>query len=198
GRPSRSPGSWSCSAGRCAWHLPRRGVRSLDQVEAGLVLLRLVVLALARAGAVVPAALDVAADARAGGDGQGAGGDVADDHGGGLQLDPVGGFDIALELAGHGHALGAHATVEARAAVDGEVAFDVDVALELAGDADVAAAGNLALDGEVGGDDRFPGLRRGRRRRGTAGGLLLEGSLGRLEIGHRGVGLARCGGSVLA
>src|SRR5690606_23349698 len=106
-----------------------------------------VVLGLAGGGAVIPAALDVAADARAGGDGEGAGLDVADQHGGRLQLDALGRLDVAFELAGHGHALGAHAAVEAGAAVDGQVAFDVDVALDLAGDADMPAAGDLALDG---------------------------------------------------
>ena len=37
----------------------------------------------------------------------------------------------------------------------GEIALDVDVALELAGDADAAAAFDLAFDRDVGGDQRF-------------------------------------------
>src|SRR5690606_37576426 len=88
--------------------------------------------------------------------------------------------------------------VEAGTAVDGEVAFDVDVALELAGDADMAAAGDLALDGEVGGDHRLPGLWRRGCRRGAAGGLRLEGRLGRLERGGCGTLFARWLGGILA
>src|SRR5690606_29341003 len=62
--------------------------------------------------------------------------------------------------------------------LDGQVALDADVALELAGDADVAGTLDLALDGEVGGDQRFlaGGLARGRGGlgRGVGGGRLAE------------------------
>src|SRR5690606_41207169 len=62
--------------------------------------------------------------------------------------------------------------------LDGQVALDADVALELAGDADVAGALDLALDGKVGGDQRFLAGRLARGRgglgRGVGGGRLSE------------------------
>src|SRR5690606_23982294 len=161
GRSPRSAGSWSCSAGRCAWHLPDPAGRcSRDEFDVrlgvGLVLAGGFAAAVAGAGVLlVPAALDVAADARSGGDGQGAGLEVAVEPGAVEQLHALGRFDVAVEVAGDGDLLGAHAAVEPGAALDGEVALDVDVALELAGDADVAGAFDLALDGQVGRNQRL-------------------------------------------
>src|SRR5690606_28822094 len=97
----------------------------------------------------VPAAFDVAADLGAGRNGQRAGLDVAGQHGRGEHFDLLGRLHVAVEFAGHHHLARLDAAVEAGAFLDPQVALYVDVALELAGDADVAAAFDLALDGEV-------------------------------------------------
>src|SRR3546814_3587985 len=89
---------------------------------------------------VTPAALDVAADPRACGDGERACLDVAAERARLEQLHARGRFDVAVQLAGHHHLLGLDAAAELGALLDGQVALHVDVALELAGDADVAGA----------------------------------------------------------
>src|SRR3546814_12052261 len=73
----------------------------------------------------------LAAHARAGGDGERAGLDVADQHAALLQFDLRGAFDVAFQFAGDDHALGTHATGELGAGFDGQVALDVDVALAI-------------------------------------------------------------------
>src|SRR3546814_5260515 len=93
---------------------------------------------------VTPAALDVAADPRACGDGELACLDVAAERARLEQLHARGRFDVAVQLAGHHHLLGLDAAAELGALLDGQVALHVDVALELAGDADVAGAFDLA------------------------------------------------------
>src|SRR5690606_305561 len=103
-------------------------------------------------------------------------------------LHALGGFDVAVEVAGDGDLLGAHAAVEPGAALDREVALDVDVALELAGDADVAGAFDLALDGQVGRNQRL--LRR------RAGSLLLGRSGGGGEVGNGRALVALGGGRI--
>ena len=64
------------------------------------------------------------------------------------------------------------------AGIEGDVAVDLHVALETTGDAHVAGADDLALDGEIGGDDRFFHIqaRRGRysRRRRPARHVRAE------------------------
>lgn len=164
------------SAGRCGWHLPRRdaltgrrrgrpcpccpGRPSATCRPCPWPALQL---------GLVPAAFDVAADARARRDGWRVPALTSpiSTAEGSSSTRSADSFDIAFQFAGHGHAPGAHAAVEAGAAVDAQVALDVDVTLEPAGDADVAAAGNLALDGEVGGDHRLARLR------GRCGGAAL-------------------------
>ena len=104
---------------------------------------------------VVPAEIGLAAHARAGRDGQRAGLEIADHHAGLQQIDARGALDIAFQFAGDRDLVRAHAAGELGAGLDGEIALDVDVALELAGDADAAAAFDLAFDRDVGGDQRF-------------------------------------------
>ena len=67
------------------------------------------------------------------------------------------GVDVALDLAADDHGRGIDLAGDVRALLDRDVALHVDVALEAAGDADVARALDLALDGDVGGDQRFLG-----------------------------------------
>jgi len=89
------------------------------------------------------------------------------DHAGLEQLDARAGGDVALDLAAHHHRGGVHLPGDVRALLDGDVALHVHIALEAAGDAHVTGALDLALDGDVGGDQRFLGRT---RRRGLTGG----------------------------
>src|SRR5262249_51991015 len=97
--------------------------------------------------------LDLPAHAGAGGDGQRARLHVPADDAALEQLHPLGVLDVALELPTHGHSLGPHLPIDIGAGIDGEVAVHLHVALEAAGDAYVAGADDLALDGEIGSDD---------------------------------------------
>src|SRR5690606_23316809 len=181
GRRWRFRGWSPCSAGRRGLRPPFPGAGcSWRGVAARLVALAVL---------VVPAEVGLAAHARAGGDGERAGLDVADQHAALLQLDQRGALDVAFQLAGDDHALGAHAAGELGAGLDGQVALDVDVALELAGDADVARAFDLALDGEVAGDQRFLGRDALRARR--AGLAARVGAGGRRRLERRQVGIER-------
>src|SRR5690606_6963566 len=89
--------------------------------------------------------------------GEGTGLEVAVEHAALQQLDPGGRVDVALQLAGDGHGVGPDAAGDLGTHLDGEVALHVDVALEAARDADMAGTLDLALDGEVGCDQRFLG-----------------------------------------
>src|SRR5215831_3065700 len=93
--------------------------------------------------AFAPAEFGLAAHPCAGSDGQRAGLQVADHHTRSKQID-VGRFlDVAFELAGNRHLVGANAARQLGARFDREIALDADVALELAGDAYAAAAFDL-------------------------------------------------------
>src|SRR5690606_17692016 len=157
---------------------------------------------------LVPAEVGLAAHARAGRDGQRTGLQVAGQRAGSQQLDLLRGLDVAFDFAGDDHLVGAHAAGEPGTGLDRQVALHVDVALELAGDADVAGALDLALNGQVGGDQRFLQLRRARgggaarrvtevvradggrvrRRSRDRGGGIATDLVGRLVFpdGHRG------------
>ena len=108
-------------------------------------------------GLVFPAEVGLATHARASGDGQRTGLDVAQQHAAFEQFDARRAFDVAFEFTGNDDFLGAYAAGDLGAGFDGQVALDVDVALELAGDADVAGAFDLAFDGDVGGASRKGG-----------------------------------------
>src|SRR3546814_9671437 len=95
-RRSSLRGSSSCRAGRCAWHLPCPGGRCPRNEFA----FRLVGLAVGlRCFLVTPAALDVAADPRACGDGERACLDVAAERARLEQLHARGRFDVARSEA---------------------------------------------------------------------------------------------------
>src|SRR5579862_1331755 len=115
--------------------------------------------------AVIPAELRLPAQSRAGGNGERAGLHIAHDDTALLQFDERCLLDVALELARDRHPVGANGTGQLGAGFDGEVALDIDVALELAGDADAATAFDLALDRDVGGNQRFLARTRGFRTR---------------------------------
>src|SRR6478672_4730972 len=105
--------------------------------------------------AVVPAEFSLSAQSRAGGDGQRARLEIADDHRGLQQIDQRSFLDVAFELAGDRDLVGAYGAGQLGAGLDREIALDIDVALELSGDPDAAAALDLALDGDVRGNQRL-------------------------------------------
>jgi hypothetical protein len=137
---------------------------------------------------VIPAELDVPAHARAGGDGDRSRLDVADDHSAFEDVDPLGRFDVALQLSADHDDRSQHLARQVRARLDVEVAVDAHIALEAAGDAHVARSLDLALDAEVRRDDGFAAL--------TAGdGPARRGSQGRIARSSLGRHRALCDGS---
>src|SRR5439155_24237891 len=115
---------------------------------------------------LTPADLHAPTHARARGDGERAGLEIAVEDSGGEELDALRALDVPLDLAADRDGARPHAAGELRAGVDREVALDVDVPLEAAGDADVPRAVDLAGDRDVGGDHRLLHL----ARRGPPGG----------------------------
>src|SRR5215472_1308415 len=107
------------------------------------------------AGFALVAKLDLAAHARARGDGEGACLDVAIDDARLEELDPLGILDVAEELAPDAHDARLDVPFEARPGIEAQVPVDLHIALEAAGDAHVARADDLALDGEVRGEEGF-------------------------------------------
>src|ERR1700704_5523155 len=105
--------------------------------------------------AIVPPELGPAAHAGAGCDCHRAGLQVADHCAALQQIDMRGFLDVPLELAGDRDLVGAYAAGQLGAELDGEIALDVDVALEIAGDPYTSPTFDLALDGDVGSDQRL-------------------------------------------
>jgi len=104
-----------------------------------------------------------------------------------IVIDTGGGIDVAIELAADDYGVGLYAAGHVRARLNRQIALDVDVSLEVTGDADMARAVDLALDGQTCSNDglfRRPVgaiLRRGRTRGGLTHGGKDGHFLGRLR-----------------
>src|SRR3546814_16511383 len=120
-----------------AWHLPGPGgCCSRNEFACRLVGVAVGL----RCILVPPAALDVAADPRACGDGERACLDVAAERARLEQLHSRGRFGVAVQLTGHPHLFGLVAAAALGPLLDGPVASPVDVPLDLHGPATVAGA----------------------------------------------------------
>src|SRR5262249_6855 len=151
---SRSEGSLPGSAGKGESRPPAFGKCSLDracpQLESGF-----------RNDFVTPAKLGASAHARSGGDGERTSLQVSVKDTRLLQLDALGALDVAFDLARDDDGVRTHAARELGAGFDRKVALDADITLEATGEANVARAFDLALDGDIGGDHGFTSLTRG-------------------------------------
>src|ERR1700722_7743758 len=151
---------------------------------------------------ILPAEFDVPAQPRAGRHRNRPCLHIADDDAPFLDVDPLGGFDVALKFAADHHDAGEDLTGQMGPVFHGEIAVDAHIALEAAGNTHVARALDLTLDGEVCRDNRFPALRRGfgsRAARRDGQRRITRTALGRAPLRgwrrrRRGAGRTRGGG----
>ena len=104
-------------------------------------------------------------------DGEGLGLDVADDFTAGLELDAVGGGDIAVDLTINDDGCGFDFRLDAGVFADGEAAVGVDFTFDFAIDDEVVGEFDGAFDFDIRGEDVASGCGCGTHRSGGRCGL---------------------------